>query len=471
MAILNIDLEKRMVKMRSIIIYIAVLVSTNVNATVINVGDTTLASNWNANGAILNITGKISGAYQISNAIIQANSFIQIFDTSVTLGTGIQCDNFSAMWYGAKTSNADNFVYLQKAITACQDRGFWLVFPSGTFTISLPLMSVKGSYGNYQQTQIKMRGTGGSWGDIGTQIYYTGDSCALGLQLNKGSIVKDMRFTGKWVSPSFPDSIYYSLSADQYTNQSASGGNGNGIWIDPIGNWNQRSGSTGCQFINLTIEKFTSLIKVGNGITQNDEIMLFENIQFGDGKYGIQSTQPQEKGNILRDIYSWGRIHTIYQITSGANYYIDGANIAGGCVRLFDIDCSGWFQSGIKNVYAENFGTIGIITGSLPIEVSTCVFDLSTASKNTLLSSGSYTKFNSCQFRFYGNSNPLKFSGAGTFDNGFFSGTATGMTNPIFTNYSNGTINTTGIKTITVTTDTIKTNSVKMQLRKSYLPE
>lgn len=471
------NLEKQMVRMK-IILWVAFLIaSINAKAvTIINVSDTTLTSNWNAGGSILNITGKISGAYEISNAIIQANNFIQIFDTAITLGTGISCEKFSAMWYGAKPSNADNSVYLQKAINASQDRGYWLYIPFGSYKTTQPLMVIKGTYGSYQQTQIKMYGDATFWDNgSGTQIVYSGDSCALGLQLNKGSIVRNLRFTGKWVSPSGPDSTYYKITFDNYVNQSESGGNGNGIWIDPIGNWNQRSGSTGCKFYDLKIENFQTLIKFGNGISQNDEIMLFENIQLGDAKIGFQSTQPQEKGNIIKGVYSWGRIHTIFQITSGANYYIDGANIAGGCIRIFNIYASGWFPSHIQNIYAEQVGSIGSIYGAIPISISNSLFDFIERNRVgaiTLLSGGgNLIKFNSCTFRYYGNSDPLKFSGAATFDNCLFSGSVTGMDNGIYTNYSNGTMNVSGTKIVTVTTDTIKTNSVKITLRKSNLSQ
>lgn len=483
MVIDKIEVEKGIVKkcnnykylerqMKRLVAIVLIAFSCTSYATTINVGDTTLASNWNAGGNVLNITGKISGAYQVSNAIIQANNFIQIFDTSVTLGTNIQCDKFSALWYGAKPSNQDNSVYLQKAINASQDRPYWLYIPGGIYNTSQPLMVIKGSYGSFQQTQIKMYGDATFWDNgTGTRIVYSGDSCALGMQLNKGSVVKGLWFVGKWVSPTFADSVYYSLTANEFTNQSVSGGNGNGIWIDPVGNWNQRSGSTGCQFLDLKIEKFTSLIKVGNGVSQNDEIMLFKNIQFGDAKYGIQSTQPQEKGNVIEGIYSWGKIFTIYQIPSGANYFINGANIAGGCVNIFSIQASGYFLSGVQNIYAENFGSIGTISSSLPIGISNSVFDFSTASKANLLSSGSWVKFDNCQFRFYGNSNPLKFSGGGTFDNCAFSGTVTGMSNPIFMSYTNGVAGVQNNQTITVTTDTVKSNYIKISLRKSYLSQ
>ena len=82
--------------MKKSLLYISLLLSVHANASIINVGDTTLSSNWNAGNSVLNITGKITGAYTISNAIIQANPFIQIFDTTITLGANIQCDKFSS---------------------------------------------------------------------------------------------------------------------------------------------------------------------------------------------------------------------------------------------------------------------------------------------------------------------------------------------------------------------------------------
>lgn len=460
--------------MRKLIVFITLIV-LSINANALNVGDTTLASNWDAGGAVLSIRGKISGAYEISNAIIDANLFIQIFDTTITLGANIRCEKFSAMWYGANPSNDDNSVCLQKSINACQDRQYVLFIPGGNYKTTQPLMVIKGEYGNYEQTSIKITGTASFWDNGGgSQITYSGDSCAIGLQLNKGTEISHLIISGVWVSPNGTDSAYFNTSYDNYENQ-AEHGNGQGIWVDPIGNWSQRSGSTGCYFHDLKIEKFKTLIQISNSISQNGEIMIFENIQFGNAKTGVVTSQAQEKGNVFRGIYSWGNIHTLFYFSNSAgNYYLDGANIAGRCIRLFRVYSQSWFPTHITNYYAENIGTVGSISSNMPMNVSHSVFDFIVPEKvgnaTLLATNNAAIKFDNCQFRYYGANDNLKFSGNATFENCLFSGTVTGSTG-IFINYSDGTMNITGTKVVTVTTDTLTTNSVKITLRKSHLSE
>lgn len=457
--------------MRNLVIYIAILISPSVNATnVINVGDTTLTSNWNAGGAILNITGKISGAYTINNAIIVANPFIQIFDTSVTLGSGIKCERFSAMWYGANPSLFDNSRQLQYAIDASVNRNWPLYLPSGIYKTKDSLIVKTGEYGSYGQSTIHIYGDAAFWGDGGSQILYSGDFCALGLQLNKGSTVRNIILTGKWKSPTTTGVAYYSTPISDYNN-TGTGGNGNGLWVDPFGDPNQRSGSTGCKFTDMQVKNFMTDIKISNSITQNGEIMIFENIQLGDAKYGILTSQPQEKGNVFRGVYSWGKIHTLFTIRNG-NYYIDGANVAGSCIRLFDIENSNWFPSHIQNIYAEQIGSIGTFSSYLSMDIRNCVFDFayqSIAGVQVLLTANSNKiKFNNCQFRYYGRSEDFNFSGTASFENCTFTSTVSGLTNPIFVKYTNGVVDYNASQVIRRSDTIPQPASVKISFRKSY---
>src|SRR5690348_1673565 len=202
---------------KNILVYLLFL-CVNANAAIINVGDTTLTSNWNAGGNILNITGKISGAYQISNAIIQANPFIQIFDTTVTLGANIQCGQFSASWYGAKTANADNSKQLQMAINACMNQPYKLIIQPGLYNISKPLwVAIYDSVNNkYMQVTITIEGYSHYWGDGGSRITYSGDDNAINFQLNKGTNVSGLIIKGGWISPGGSMYDYFNLADSQY---------------------------------------------------------------------------------------------------------------------------------------------------------------------------------------------------------------------------------------------------------------
>ncbi len=452
------------------LLYIVFFFSLSANASIINVGDTTLTSNWNAGGNILNITGKISGSAVISNAIIQGNPFMQIFDTTITFGLNIQCDKFYAAWYGVKPSNADNSTQLQMSIDACINRSYALYLDNGVFKTYRQLKAATlGGDGKYLQATIKIHGNASFWGDGGTQIKYSGDSTALYLQLNKGSVISGLIIVGGWVSPSGTLGYYYGLSDSEYTNQGTSG-NGIGLADDPIGVPGQTSGSTGCYFYDLQIRGFRTLISISNNATQNGEIMLFDRIQLGQAYYGIKTYQPQEKANEFRHIYSWSAINYLFTISRG-NYFIDGVNIAGRCRNIFNIYSGGFFPSYVSNVYAEALGSIGNIIGGLPISINNCNFDFeytSNAGKRTLLTSNSnLTLFSDCNFRFYGSADTLTFAGAATFDNCNFSGTVVGATGSVFINNGNGEQVIKGTRI--VITDTIKRpNSVNITVRKSY---
>jgi hypothetical protein len=456
------------------LLYIILLFGIKANASIINVGDTTLTSNWNAGGNILNITGKISGAYQISNAIIQANPFIQIFDTTVTFGSNIQCERFSAMWYGSKTANADNSSQLQLSINACINRPYILFIPSGVYKTSKSLwVSIYDSSTNkFLQSSITIKGTAHFWGDGGSQIKYSGDDNAINFQLNKGTNVSGLIITGGWVSPSGSMFTYFNLTDSEYTNQGTSG-NGIGLAIDPTTAGSQTSGSTGCFFNDMQIGGFRTLIRISNNSAQNGEILLFDHIQFGPAYTGVTTTQPQEKGNEFRHIYSWSSINYLFRINRG-NYYIDGLNIAGRCRNLFWVYSGGFFPSYVKNVYAESIGSIGSFIGGLAMDISNSLFDFayqSDVGKLTLLTSNaSATKFSNCNFRYYGNQDTLKFSGPATFSNCTFSGTVVGATGSVFINNSGGQQVVKGTQVII--TDTIKRpNSVRISIGRSNITE
>jgi hypothetical protein len=283
-----------------------------------------------------------------------------------------------------------------------------------------------------------MRGDASMWDDnSGTKIVYTGNNAALILQLNKGSEISNLVIEGKWLSPTGTDSAYFNLSESNYVNR-GSFGNGWGLFVDP---WydGTNSGSTGCTFHDLYIKNFQTLIKISNPYgTQNGEIMTFRDIQLGDGKYGVVSSQTQEKMNTFTGIHSWGGLYTLFKI-SGANYYITNVNVAGYCVQLFDINQTGWFPVGISNVYAEHFARLGTVESYLPISISNSLFDFAyttqAGSQQLLTSSGNVVKFENCVLRYYGNTTDVLHFSTATFDNCVFSDGGFSCDNGVFINY------------------------------------
>ncbi len=82
--------------------------------------------------------------------------------------------------------------------------------------------------------------------------------------------------------------------------------------IDYDGSKN-RGGSTGVQLHDLNVGNFAIDYAISpNGVTVNADIIIMENIRCGDARLGISAGQAQEKGNVIRGLYSWGRIHTVF---------------------------------------------------------------------------------------------------------------------------------------------------------------
>ena len=194
-------------------------------------------------------------------------------------------------------------------------------------------------------------------------------------------------------------------------------------------------GSTGCKIHDIFVTNFGTLYSISpNGVTYNADILLFEDIRFGDGRVGFETGQAQEKGNIIRGIYSWGAIHTLISIgqvgkRQAGNYTIDGGNIAGGCIRLFNIREAGWYPTSISNLFSESLVMIGSIScgdsqNNIPTKITSCIFHFVQAGAQNLLTVNSpFINFDNCLFRYYdGSKSPLKMYGYATFQNCSFSG-------------------------------------------------
>lgn len=411
------------------------------SATVVNIGDTTVTGTWNGGGAIFRITGKISGTCTLTNCIIEANSFTQIFDTTVTIGAGVSIREFSAQWYGAKPSLTDNYAPLQYALNACFDR-YNLYVPAGQYNFSKTLFVGQSYLGTWIGTTLRMYGDANFWApEKGTILHYTGNSSpyiALALQLNKGTEIDHINITGNFVSPSGTDSSYYALTLSQFQDQSSNhydSINYRGIAIDPYSNGDgSNSGSTGIILHDMNINNFSVLIcMTRQSAIQNEECMIWHNIHFGDARIGLLSSQAQEKGNIIRNLYSWGSIHTILSSGntlsfSGGGYTIDGGNIAGRPIRLLDINQQGWSQINVSNLFIESLGTIGNVFTGTTLMIHNCTFDFAypnTIGYKILANTNSQnTLFLNCLFRYFGSPQyAMNFLGTASFINCGWTGT------------------------------------------------
>ena len=400
--------------------------------------DTIINTTWQlTRGSILKFgsKGHISGNGTIKGGIIDAALTQWIFDTTLNLiPEGTYGRDFSASWFGAGYVK-DNSNALQKGInTVIHNPGLRNFFiPQGVYEFSKPLIVARFRRGIYEPVSIHMYGETAFWdAGFGTTLKFTAtDGFALGLQLNKGSEINNLSIVGQFKSPNAPDSVYFNIPYEKYTD--ANGKCGlmySGVVIDYDGTKNV-GGSTGVKVHDMKVGNFSIDYSVSpNGVTFNADILIFENIRCGDARVGFATGQAQEKGNVIRGIYSWGSIHTLFSAgrfgkAQAGNYVIDGGNIAGKCIRLFDISQSGWYNTSISNLFSEDIATIGSIYSGIPTSIMNCTFHFrlpSMIGKQTLFfSTNNNTKFSNCIFRYYGLKDPMKFTGYATYDNCYFS--------------------------------------------------
>jgi len=148
--------------MKRLILLLLVLVSFKTSATSVT-KDTTISGTWDLHGKILHISAKISGKGIIKNALIEANPFIQIFETSITL-SGCRAREFSATWYGASPQNPDNSAALQQSINTCIN-SMPLFIPRGVYKYSQSLKIYVLDHNRYVGASIHIYGEGGIWND------------------------------------------------------------------------------------------------------------------------------------------------------------------------------------------------------------------------------------------------------------------------------------------------------------------
>jgi hypothetical protein len=402
--------------------------------------DTTINNTWNIpKGTILKFgsKGRISGNGTIRGGIIDAYLHQWIFDSSLSVfPEGTYANGFSAKWFGAGYVK-DNAGVLQKGINTVLANPSTLrhfLIPRGVYSYSKPLQVAVMYKDAYAGCTIHIYGESSFWDSgTGTTLQFAGtDGFALGLQLNKGSEINNLTITGRFKAPQLKDSAYYNIPFDAFNDAE-----GKctplyaGLVIDYDGSKNT-SGSTGLKIHDMNVGNFTIDYLISpNGKTFNADILVFENIRCGDAKVGFATGQAQEKGNVIRGIYSWGSIHTLfssgrYGKAQAGNYTIDGGNIAGKCIQLFDIRQQGWYSTTILNLYSESLGRIGTITSQIPTNISNCTFHFAYPSKagrqNLLSSNTDKVSFNHCIFRYYGLPDAMIFNANASFNNCQFSG-------------------------------------------------
>ncbi len=293
---------------------------------------------------------------------------------------------------GAAGNNVqDDWPVLQKAIDSAIKVNGRVIIPKGTYRISKPLVAANWTGSAYGFCKVEIEGDSRMWDlNNGTIIIpdFT-DKFALGLHLNKGSIIKGIEIRGKYRST-------YTLTQHMLTELADYRGDTicrdsqyspyAGVVIDPfrgvvppdggypgMTEWyrgsDNTSGSTGIRFEDMTVDRFVvGYIVSPNGKTLNGELITWENIRIGESKVGIAGCQAQEKLNRIVNLGAWSRTHTllgwgVYGQGHPGHYAVDGLNIAGEVRQLVYRPSQDWFPLHMTNVFAERLFTIGMWNG------------------------------------------------------------------------------------------------------------
>lgn len=406
--------------------------------------DTTLAANstWTIpsttilrfeTGGHIHVTG--GGTATINGGIIQAAYTQWILDSTITVNpSGLYSQYFSAMWYGAMPSKYDNYYQIQTAITNCINK--WpLYIPSGSYDIYTPLYIYQIYLGNFVGCQIHIFGDANMWTpDIGTRINLKGNFPCFKIQQQKGIEINNITLTGQFKSPTTADSIYFNTPIDSFTDQSGKGMTSSniGIAIDYSANQDGSvSGSTAIYIHDMTIRNFFTCITGSLNGTLNNDILNIHRVQIGDCNRGIVSVQGQEKGNVIDGLYCWASVHTLFSSGNdkngqGGNYDINHLNVAGRVIRPFWINNNNWGLISISNGFFESIGQIGTLNSNQGLTVDHCTFDFAypqtVGSLNLLTTNSNDVVFNTCYFRYFGQTDTLHMTGRASFVNCFSTG-------------------------------------------------
>jgi hypothetical protein len=434
----------------------------NSNATVIISTNTTVNGTLNIpEGKILKFEGgKISGKGTINGGIIEANYQTQIFDTTLTVNPKAVDQYFSVKWFGAKGNSGDDYTAIQKSISTCIKNNIRTVFiPVGRYKISKPL--IIHNAGTF--CTLEVLGESSFWdANMGSELFPTfANTFAIGIQNGKGCKVRKLKITGLFTPPNtgdrkkffntsfedFKDNVcrdsryspYSAIVIDPFTNipadkMPADGGYpGLRSYYGLYSSFGTQTGSTGTEIEEISINNFVvGICSSPNGLTRNAEITIINKIQFENCKLCISGGQDQEKANVISNIYCWGGTHTVFgtDLYGGprmaGNWNIDHANIAGAVVRFIYNDQHGYFPTYVSHVFAESLGMWGTINSELACEISDCHIDFeypNVAGNLTLITSwGQSIVYRSCNFRYYGESTPMKVEGNALFEHCYFSG-------------------------------------------------
>jgi hypothetical protein len=352
-------------------------------------------------------------------------------------------DYIDVKWFGAKgDGKSDDWFPIQKAITYIlehNDAVRTLYFPPGTYPISRPLIIARFTGNSYKQASISLIGPANSKNisaGYAALVPTFNNTFAIGIQLGKGVLIKDLMITGRFTFPNSLNPIQVdTLAFNEWTDGSSRDNRLSpyaGIVIDPFSDaavyarkedmypglhpyYCQnlgRGGSTSVQVVGCSIRNFVVGVMITPSNQQNGELIDVIDCDISGNKVAYSMGQAQSKECHVVRLKCWQPTHTVFDNMhygfghgDGAGIpMVDGVNIAGHVKQLCSIYAAS-FSGSFRNVYAEGLFRLGFAGGLATVSFEDCQIDFATQDRGIpypdFLVQGSGASFHDCLLRFY----------------------------------------------------------------------
>lgn len=331
--------------------------------------------------------------------ILQQPTITYVHDTTVVAKLVRTDSTAKTLLFNPLSAGGDSYPMLQAAVDFCiVNPGYRIHLNAGDFHISHPLIVAKVYGADYGTVAIDLEGSVNAKNT--NQAYTTNifadftDGFCIGLQLNKGTQIRNIHFGGRFAFPNTLGAVQVdTLRAEQWTDGICRDNRTSpyaAIVIDPFGDpatftgsyqmypglesyylpGMSRNGSTAINISGCSIYDFVVGVLVTGGFQYNGELINLSDSRIDNCKVCYAYSQAQSKANTVTDLMVWGGVRTIFD---GLNYgfghndastapFIDVMNIAGNVYQLFDVFAS-TFPLSAKMVYAESMFKIGTVRG------------------------------------------------------------------------------------------------------------
>jgi hypothetical protein len=369
----------------------------------------------------------------------------------------------NVQWFGAVgKGSTDDAPAIQKGIDYILRSGYaprTLYFPPGLYRIDHPLLLARPTGKGYAQTSITLEGPAGSK-DLGmgsaTIAPNFENSFAIGVQLGKGVLIKDLIIRGKFTLPNKLNMVQVdTLSFREWDDGIARNNSFSpyaGVVIDPFSDSTifgsnsdlypglhsyypagmSRSGSTDVRLEECSISNFIVGVMITPSNQQNGDLINVIDCDISNNKVGYAMGQAQSKECHVDRLKCWGNTHTLFDnITYGIRHgdgaavpMVDGVNIAGSLKQLCAIT-AGSFNGVFRNVYGEGLFRLGLVNGAATLAFEDCQLNFTPNHPGLpypdFMLIGNAASFHGCMLRHYTGARGMRLVLSGTddrFDNG-----------------------------------------------------